>query len=202
MTGTSTSPATTLASAPSMPATATTTRAPRMMSIWSNRRCMPATPTSAINMTRLPKNVAVSTASSATGRSAVPAVTIAMYESVGGGGDCTTDIVRARPLYVAAAKRDFTASNTSCEARVARTFEPCSCSMLTISSISPVRLPSQYTTSGAPVRRSRPISTFVCPTSTYPALHSSAVAPSMSRSPLRTRSNISLMDSFFIFTNP
>ena len=46
MTGQSARPPITLGSAPSMPATATTTRAPMMASMCESRRWMPETPTS------------------------------------------------------------------------------------------------------------------------------------------------------------
>ena len=73
ITGTETSPATTLPSAPSIPATAITALTLRSFSSFANRRCRPATPTSYNRSTRAPKNSAVRAASSATGRSLVPA---------------------------------------------------------------------------------------------------------------------------------
>src|SRR5439155_12954658 len=75
ITGRSVRPPTTLGSAPSRPATTTTTRALRKAAPWAMSRWMPATPTSAINSARLPRTLAVWRASSATGRSAVPAQT-------------------------------------------------------------------------------------------------------------------------------
>ena len=78
ITGHDTSPPTTLASAPSMPAIAITTRAPSSTSRCESNRCNPATPTSYSRVTRLPSASAVRAASSATGISLVPPVAIAI----------------------------------------------------------------------------------------------------------------------------
>src|SRR5439155_9328069 len=75
ITGRSVRPPTALGSAPPRPATTTTTRALRKAAPWAMSRWMPPTPTSAINSARLPRTLAVWRASSATGRSAVPAQT-------------------------------------------------------------------------------------------------------------------------------
>src|SRR3989441_11346330 len=75
ITGTLTSPPTTLGSAPSIPATTMITAALRRASVWVRKRWMPATPTSVSRSTRLRTARAVTAASSATGRSLVPAVT-------------------------------------------------------------------------------------------------------------------------------
>ena len=56
---------------------------------------MPATPTSAINSTVLPISRAVTTASSATGRSLVPAQTTAMVPLPGVAGACVSVMARA-----------------------------------------------------------------------------------------------------------
>ena len=76
MIGWETKPPTTLAKAPSIPATTIRTRAFFICSMLSNRRCNPATPTSKIVSTLLPNKSAVTAASSAIGISEVPAVTI------------------------------------------------------------------------------------------------------------------------------
>src|SRR3954449_6260681 len=73
MTGTATSPPTTLARAPSIPATTMMTRADMRRWCSASRRWSPATPTSYTLSTWLPIISAVTAASSATGRSAVPA---------------------------------------------------------------------------------------------------------------------------------
>src|SRR5262245_57689766 len=75
ITGQSTSPPTTLGNAPSMPAQTTTTSAAASLSRCLNSRCTPATPTSAIMSAFAPSTRAVTSASWATGRSLVPAVT-------------------------------------------------------------------------------------------------------------------------------
>ena len=71
-----TSPATTLKSAPSMPATAITTRHAESSSARSVRRQRPATPTSATSDASIPWKASVRFASVATGMSEVPAQTI------------------------------------------------------------------------------------------------------------------------------
>ena len=78
MTGQSTRPPMTLARAPSMPATAMTTRAVMRGSRLLKRRCSPATPTSYSRVTRLPRVSAVMAASSATPISLVPPVATTM----------------------------------------------------------------------------------------------------------------------------
>src|SRR5882672_9217937 len=75
MTGRSVIPPTTLASAPSMPATTTTADAFRSARTWASSRWIPATPASYTRATGTPMNSRVTTASSATGRSEVPALT-------------------------------------------------------------------------------------------------------------------------------
>ncbi|PBE92142.1 hypothetical protein BGU33_02420 [Clostridioides difficile] len=59
ITGTSTSPPSTLARAPSIPATATITLALSILCLLFKGLCIPATPTSYILSTTLPKNLAV-----------------------------------------------------------------------------------------------------------------------------------------------
>src|SRR5674476_436493 len=82
MTGTATKPPTTLASAPSMPATTTTTSTARNSSTRSISRCSPATPTSRMSVTSSPIARAIADASSATAPSDVPAVTTATRKPV------------------------------------------------------------------------------------------------------------------------
>lgn len=82
ITGLSTSPPTTLASAPSIPAMTIITFAPLMSFSFANNLCIPATPTSYILSTLFPNACAVTAASSATGISDVPAVTTAIYVCV------------------------------------------------------------------------------------------------------------------------
>src|SRR3954447_20637315 len=74
-TGAAVRPPTTLASAPSMPATTTTAVAVANSWRWGTMRCRPATPTSLIRCTLTPKASKTTAHSSATGPSAVPAVT-------------------------------------------------------------------------------------------------------------------------------
>src|SRR5438034_2810599 len=69
ITGTLTSPPTTLGNAPSIPATTMITAALRSASVCVRTRWIPATPTSVSRSTRLPSARAVTAASSATGRS-------------------------------------------------------------------------------------------------------------------------------------
>ena len=74
-TGAGSRPPTTLASAPSMPATTTMASAACSSSRWASSRCSPATPASATRAAPNPKARRVDWHSSATTRSAVPAVT-------------------------------------------------------------------------------------------------------------------------------
>ena len=76
ITGQSTSPPTTLGKAPSIPATTTSASAWSRRFSWWSSRWSPATPTSATSETSQFHASAVTLASSATGRSLVPAVTI------------------------------------------------------------------------------------------------------------------------------
>ena len=85
ITGQSTRPPTTEASAPSIPATATTQRADISGSRLASSRCSPATPTSYSRVTRLPSTSAVRAASSATGMSLVPPVATTMLPRAGRG---------------------------------------------------------------------------------------------------------------------
>src|SRR4051812_27946784 len=83
ITGQSTRPPTALGKAPSIPATQTIASAPAsegnlLSSLW-----MPATPTSTTNETSHPHASAVTRASSATGRSLVPAVTTTTRPTLG-----------------------------------------------------------------------------------------------------------------------
>ncbi len=75
ITGLATSPPTTLASAPSIPATTTTASKARISSTRAMIRWIPATPTSRISVTDNPIADATAAASDATGPSAVPSVT-------------------------------------------------------------------------------------------------------------------------------
>ena len=78
MIGLSTRPPITLAKAPSIPAITITTLAPLIISNLEKSLCIPATPTSVIFSTLFPNIFAVSKASSTTGKSEVPAATIAI----------------------------------------------------------------------------------------------------------------------------
>src|SRR5206468_3394379 len=77
ITGTRTNPPTTEGKAPSIPAITITTAADESSSCRASTRWMPATPTSVTRATQFPSAADVTAASSATGRSLVPAVTIA-----------------------------------------------------------------------------------------------------------------------------
>ena len=78
ITGRSTSPPMTLGNAHSIPATATIALASPRISRCASSRCSPATPQSVSRSTRLPSASATTAASSATGRSAVPAAATTM----------------------------------------------------------------------------------------------------------------------------
>src|SRR5437879_5488237 len=97
ITGTGTSPPTTLGSAPSMPATTMIAAALRSSSVCARMRWMPATPTSVNRATRLRSARAVTAASSATGRSLVPAVTIRTVPRPVGSGSGSGGRYTVRP---------------------------------------------------------------------------------------------------------
>ena len=94
MTGQSTSPPTTLGKAPSIPATTTITSETPKRSRWRNRRCRPATPTSAISVASQPSARAVTSASCATGKSLVPAVMSVTVPTVAVGSDAGSQKLR------------------------------------------------------------------------------------------------------------
>src|ERR1051325_3107699 len=109
ITGTDTSPPTTLGSAPSIPATTMTTAALRSSSVWVRMRWMPATPTSVSRATRLRSARAVTAASSATGRSLVPAVTIRIVPRPVGSGSGSGGRYTVRPSSPTSARGNRTA---------------------------------------------------------------------------------------------
>ena len=86
MTALATSPVRTLKMAPSMPATTMTMRWARMSSRCSMSRHSPATPTSTKRVLASPWNARVRAASSATGTSDVPPLTMAMRAGPAGSG--------------------------------------------------------------------------------------------------------------------
>ena len=75
-----TNPATTPGSAPSIPAATIKTPHERRRLVSASNRCRPATPTSTIRSTRQPKDSRETAASSAAGKSAVPAQTIPTFQ--------------------------------------------------------------------------------------------------------------------------
>src|SRR6266568_5095875 len=97
ITGTGTSPPTTLGSAPSMPAITMITAALRSRSVCVRMRWMPATPTSVSRATLLRNARAVTAASSATGRSLVPAVTMRIVPRPVGSGSGVGGRYTVRP---------------------------------------------------------------------------------------------------------
>jgi hypothetical protein len=107
----------------------------------------------------------VERASSATGMSPVPAVT--MRISPGGGSQDShfTVMQRAFSCQVARRSRDRTALKAALSARVARRFPPCARSAFAIALIWAVVFPWQKTTSGKPHRSARWVSTRANPKS-------------------------------------
>src|SRR3990172_3202212 len=153
MTGLSVSPPTTEASAPSIPAATTITRAPRSRSCCSRSRWIPATPTSKRRSTRLPRNSAVTAASSATGMSDVPAVTTstAPFPTTFGAASRTT---RQRAFGWACDPRSRfrSARIFSSDRRVMRTPVPAFRIDRAIATICSAVFPSPKITSGTPCR--------------------------------------------------
>mmetsp|Transcript_10607 Transcript_10607/g.25991 ORF Transcript_10607/g.25991 Transcript_10607/m.25991 type:complete len:228 (+) Transcript_10607:321-1004(+) len=162
MTGTSTSPATTLGSAPSIPATTTTTSASRISSTRANSRWRPATPISTMRrVSATPMRRAVTAASSATDMSAVPAVSTATHPSTDATGwelapTPDTRQMRATGLYSISGWSARMASYTSGVMRVAITTDCRSRSASMMRTICSGVFPGPHTTSGSPVRAPRP----------------------------------------------
>jgi len=145
-------PPITLASAPSIPATTITT-----LACWSRGMCFisrwsPATPTSQISSVFWPIISAVTLASSATGMSAVPAVTIGNAVLEGSSSFWSRTMARAAFSYRRFGNSPVAvkASNISGSARVARTLLPLAARVSNILMIWSVVLPGQYMTSGKP----------------------------------------------------
>ena len=116
-TGAGVSPPTRLASAPSMPATTMTASAAASWSVAASSRCRPATPTSATSVGSRPWARSVATHSSATGRSAVPAVSTSTFPGRGR-RDRQASVVPVRTAPGLLASHAFTWSSV---ARVSRT---------------------------------------------------------------------------------
>ena len=152
-TGDPTSPPTAEASAPSMPATTMTTSAARRRSSSASRRWMPATPTSLQRAGGQPRAPRVAAASSATGRSAVPAQAMsAVPVGAGAAGRHTTR--RATSWYVPPGTVACTWAASSGVARVSRTGPVVgpSRSSVTIARQCSGVFPGPYTASGNPCR--------------------------------------------------
>ena len=169
MTGLLTSPATALGSAPSMPATTMSTLHASRRSRSPSRRWMPATPTSVMRTTPLPKISSVTAASSATGRSEVPAQMMPTTPSHFGSGSVSTVMHRARSCQRAA-------GNSAASARCCSSFDRLTSSTRSfakisrpIASTSAAVLPAPKMTSGKPQRRARSLSTRAKPRSVKPS---------------------------------
>ncbi len=91
-----------------MPATAITTSQRRMSSSRASSRCSPATPTSLMRTTGAPSHSATSAASSATGRSLVPAQTTAIGAAAGRGPGSPSVTSRASSWTVTAGSNSRT----------------------------------------------------------------------------------------------
>src|SRR4051794_15014437 len=116
-TGAGVRPPTMLASAPSIPATTITMSALNSSSVTASSRCTPATPTSLMRTASMPLAHNVVAHSSATGRSAVPAVMTSTRSDRGAFGRHTTIEPRCSPPGFASSA----AAACSVSARVSRT---------------------------------------------------------------------------------
>ena len=116
--GHGTRPATTGASAASMPATTTIAWSERKVAASVSSRWMPATPTSKVRRTSAPMSSAVRAASSATGMSEVPADTTPMRAPVGLGAVRETTTARAPACQTASGTASRTARAVSGATRV------------------------------------------------------------------------------------
>ena len=108
-----------------MPATAIITLARCSVPIWSRRRWIPATPTSKTRSTPQPINSAVSAASVATGRSAVPAQSTRTPGIVTRLSRRSTITVLAKSLYEASGATARMAEYISWLARVTSRTSDC-----------------------------------------------------------------------------
>ena len=120
-TGREVSPATTDGNAPSMPAMTITQSASSIRARWSSSRWTPATPTSRTESIRIPRAAAVTSASSATGRSDVPADTTATVPRAAPFPPDRATISQDRSWYRASGATSRTASYCSGVARVTKT---------------------------------------------------------------------------------
>ncbi len=137
-----------------MPATTMTTPARLRADSWASSRWTPATPTSTSVSTGCPSMRTVSSASSATGRSLVPAVTTRTGgPSAGVGAPAAT--VRATGLCRASGMAAARARAWSSPARVASMRPERSHTRRAIAAACTGVLPAQYTTSGKPARSAR-----------------------------------------------
>src|SRR5512143_591772 len=197
MTGLSVSPPTTEASAPSIPAATTITRAPRSRSCCSRSRWIPATPTSKRRSTRLPRNSADTAAASATGMSEVPAVTTRMapFPRIFGEPSRTTR-QRASGWACDPGSRLRRARIFSSDSRVMRTPEPAFRIDRAIVTICPADFPSPKITSGIPCRIPRWWSTCAPATDSYGKARRRSNASSTDTAPAATSASIFFRRSF------
>src|SRR5690625_2697709 len=154
-TGALTRPATTLGSAPSIPAATTITRARRSRSKWASTRCSPATPTSMTKSVGLPRYRAVISASLATRRSEVPAASTTTRPPLGAGGSAGQATISASGTYSASGSAARTASACSGVARVNSVGVAASLTLAAIRPTWSAVLGSHSTASGYPRRAPR-----------------------------------------------
>src|SRR5512143_2521893 len=197
MTGLSVNPPTTEASAPSIPAATTITRASRSRSCCSSSRWIPATPTSKRRSTRLPRNSAVTAASSATGLSEVPAVTTRTipFPRIFGAPSRTTR-QRASGWACDRRSRFRRARIFSSDRRVTRTPEPAFRIDRAIVTICSAVFPSPKITSGTPCRIPRWWSTCAPATVSYGKARRRSNASSADTEPAATSASIFFRRSF------
>ena len=155
MTGARTRPPTTLGNAPSMPATAMTTRAASRRSRSASSRCSPATPASYTVSTRLPRASAATRASSATGRSDVPAATTRTRPRPVGSAAARRVMMRATAWNCASGTSARTASNASGPVRVTMRVSPLATIRSAMAAVCAGVLPAPNTISGTPWRTPR-----------------------------------------------
>src|SRR6185437_6152099 len=143
ITGDRTSPPTTDGSAPSMPAITITTEADASSSRLASTRWIPATPTSVTRATQSPSASSVTAGSSATGRSLVPAVTMATVPVPRGGAvapcRCAVRAVRLSSISGISVRKCSAASSLR---RVASTASPWAAIRRAISPICSAVLPA------------------------------------------------------------
>ena len=160
-----------------------TTLASRTVGMLASSRCSPATPTSFTRTTSLPMKSAVSAASSATGKSLVPAHSTAMVPGRLAKRLASTAMHRADSWCTASGNCPRTAAAWSALARVISTRSSRSITLAAMAATWRGVFPEPKIISGNPCRSDRWASTCAKPRSSIGAAHSTRSTSASSISP-------------------